>query len=222
MGRETLPPKTSNEELLSQYDEIMNAGARTDGGESLSCEGNIAHECVQESVNEVYDILGTGRDDWVMIGGIPTQLLFLHEMPGDDDELMRRFGRRTTNDFDIITTSPGEIRSEFRDAGYGEGEKRLDADIFGTGFMAEANRVIENGRYIDVEGYGIDAEIRVPTATDFLYTKVHDDYSRESEGTSMDAEALLESDRFAFDNQRLRSLLGGNQEAWEYLEELEY
>ncbi len=222
MSHEVLPPTTSNDELFSQYHDIMDSGVEADGGENISCEGNISHGCVQESINDVHDILGTERDDWTMIGGISTQLLFLHELGEGADEIMRYFGRRTTNDFDILTTSPSQIHSIFRESGYGEDGQRLNADVFGTGFMDEAEDVIDNSRYVDIDGYDMAAEVRVPSPTDLLYTKVHDDYSRTSRGTSSDAEAMLESDMFVVNDERLRSLLGGNDEAWRRLEEMGY
>ncbi len=211
MAEEFLNPTTSNEELMERYRENKNQGINTDGG---FCEGNISYECVQDSLLEATELLD-GRSDYVFLGGVPTQVV-VASVHGESDYMMREFGDRTTSDLDVLSNNPAEVKRELRP--YDEGEL-LDLDVVDPSvFNGNAEEVISSAMEVNPESYNIGTEVRVPGVTDQIYTKIHDEPSRQKAGTSHDARILKRE--FGYDNQRMRHLLGGNEEAWSYLERL--
>ncbi|MFB6241438.1 MAG: hypothetical protein ABEJ36_01385 [Candidatus Nanosalina sp.] len=224
MDDEILEPETSNEELIDEMFGVYEEEVQTDGGthQAVSCAGNISHACVRESLNQVSDAL-EGREDYVLVGGIPTQMEVLRRKGDDSPLLMEYFGRRYTNDLDILTTDPSGVRRDILQSGYDESEL-LDIDPIGTGLIDGTDDIIDNGELRSYSAYEtastpLEAELRVPSDTDLLYTKVHDQESRESEGTSTDAEIIAESGIFEIDPVELHQHVNGNSEAQDYLEQ---
>jgi len=216
--REILNPKTSNDELVA---DMLDAFEDVEKNGGSSCSGNLSHECVQDTVNMVGDVY-EGWDDYTLIGGIPLQLKVLRETGETSGVLMREFGSRTTNDIDILTNDAQRYQSEFRDSEYSE-KGHLNLDFVNPsslpGLNAYAEEMIENSETVHVEGLNIDAEVRVPTDTDLFYTKIHDDYSRQSTGTRHDAEYMATSNVLDIDSERLAELTSGNEDAQDYLQE---
>lgn len=217
----------SSQEMLN----ILNEQVETDGGtgtvagsySDYECAGNTSYECVRRSVNEISEILGDEREDWTAIGGLVPQLEGLNRVGEDTAPFMKAFGDRTTNDFDILTTSPGELRQEFRRADYNENGNRLEIDYVGPSAIPEAEEIIERSHYETFTGYSdpeIDATIRLPEDTDLFYTKILSKDLWESPGTSRDAEYMVTSGNYEIDRGRLNQLVGGNAETWDYIEEL--
>lgn len=225
MTDEILEPETSNEDIV---DTMMDnyRPLETDGGSTLSgCAGNIATECVRQSLNEVSRAL-QGREDYVLVGGIPTQVEYVRRRGHESPQVMDNFGRRKTNDLDILAINPREIKGQIRESGYEE-SNRLTIDAIGPGLFENSEDIIDSGELHSYEAYGsadvpLDAELRVPQDTDLLYTKAHDRVSRESMGTSSDAQVIATSGVFDIEDGRMDYLTAGNAEAQTYLEELGY
>lgn len=221
MGEELLDPETSNDDLLAAYQQVETDGGYGSGG----CAGNIASECVRESLNRVSDAL-QGREDYVLVGGIPTQIEYVRREGHESPRVMDNFGPRITNDLDILTTNPSQIRHQIRNSGYEEGEL-LDIDAIGPGLIDGTEEIVESGEIHSYSAYEkadvpLDADLRVPQDTEMLFTKVHDQPSRESDGTSTDAEIIATSGVFDIDSRRMDQLTVGNDEARRYLEQLGY
>lgn len=207
---EVLDPTTSNKELLNVFESI-------EDNENEYCEGNVSHECVQDTVNMIGDLY-EGREDFALVGGIPLQLKVLNHSQAGPEVLMREFGSRRTNDLDIMTTDIQEMRSIYRDSDY-TGENHLDLDFVRPSlFPGEGENIIENAEKVHVEGYDIDARVRMPTDTDLFYTKVHDEYSRRSTGTRHDAEYMATSPIMDIDGEELHKMVSGQSEAQDFVE----
>jgi hypothetical protein len=225
MTEEILEPETSNEELLDSMFENYRR-VETDGGlNSGECAGNIAHDCVRESLNELSDAL-EGREDYVLIGGLPTQMEVLRRRGDDSPMLMEYFGMRYTNDLDILTTDPSGVKRDIEQSGYDESQL-MDIDTVGPGLIDGTDDILEGGETRSYEAYEtsetpLDADLRVPNDTDLFYTKIHDEPSRRSKGTSTDAEVIATSGVFDIDDARLQRYVNGDPEAQDYLEELGY
>lgn len=220
MVNEILEPETSNEELLEVF--AQNKSVQTDGGihQTGKCAGNISYACVRMSINQISEAL-EGRNDYVLVGGIPPQMEVLKRRGDDSPLLMEYFGSRYTSDLDILTTDPVGIRQDIEGSGY-DRSKLLDIDTIDEGLIGETEDIIDGGELRDYSAYEgeetpLKAEIRVPTDTDLLYTKIHDQGSRNSEGTSTDAEIIAESEIFDIDQVQLRQRINGNHEAQDYL-----
>jgi hypothetical protein len=221
MGEELLDPETSNEDLLEAYRQVETDGGYSSGG----CSGNIASECVRGSLNQVSDAL-EGREDCVLIGGIPTQIEYVRREGHESPQVMDKFGRRTTNDLDILTMNPSQVKHQIIDSGY-DGDSLLKIDTVGPGLIDNAEEIVESGELHSYSAYEnfeapLEADLRVPQDTDLLFTKVHDQPSRESNGTSTDAEIIATSGVFDIDGIRMDELTAGNSEARRYLEQLGY
>lgn len=207
---EVLDPKTSNEDLMEIFNEVEDTS-------NVYCEGNVSHECVQDTVNMIGDLF-KGREDYTLVGGIPLQLKVLNHSDSGSEHLMREFGSRRTNDLDILTTNAQELQAIYRDSDYGE-QDHLDLDFVDPSlFPGEGENIIENAETEHVQGYDIDAEVRLPTDTDLFYTKVHDEPSRESTGTRHDAEYMATSQIMDIDGQELYRMISGQSEAQDYVE----
>jgi len=223
MVHEIQKPETSNQEIL---DAMMNnyQDLETDGGSTVSnCSGNIASECVRESLNKVSDAL-EGFNDYVLVGGIPTQMEYVRRKGHESPQIMDNFGRRMTNDLDILTTDTSEVKKRIRESDYHEGEK-LKIDTIGTDLFNNTREIISSGQIHHYSAYDsaeitLNANLRVPQDTELLYTKVHDQTSRGSIGTRSDAKLIAESGEFDIENERMRYLAAGNEEAQNYLEQL--
>lgn len=218
---EILAPETSNEELFDVLHDI-----KTDGGRSSShSAGNIADPFVRKSLNAVGEAL-EGREDWSLIGGIPAQTEVVRRLGYDSPRVMQYFGRRVTNDLDILTTDTVGVKNEILSAGYDESEL-LDIDTIGSGLIDHTEDIIENSEAHRYAAYAdadvpLNTVVRVPSDTDLFYSKIHDQASRESSGTSSDAEIIATSGLFDIEDERLDYLLAGNPGAQEYAEELGY
>jgi len=207
---EVLDPTTSNEELINAFNEIEDADNRR-------CEGNVSHECVQDTVNMVGDLYGE-REDFTLVGGIPLQLKVLNHEEAGPEVLMREFGSRRTNDLDVMTTNVQELSSIYRNSEYSQRD-HLDLDFVNPSlFPGEGENIITNAENVRVQGYEIDADVRMPTDTDLFYTKVHDEYSRQSMGTRHDAEYMATSPIMDIDAEKLHDMVAGKTEAQDYIE----
>lgn len=213
MVEELLSPKTSNEDLLNKYQEI-----ETDGGKYQFCEGNISHDCVQDSINQLAEIY-QDTDEWVLAGGIPIQLMYLQEKGESSETLMREFGNRNTSDIDVITTNPGEMKKRLNHSNY-DSDELLDIDIIDQSLISETEDIVKNAERQRIQGYGIDAELRMPEPADLLYTKIHDSYHKESQGTRHDVNVMVDGGAIPIDENRLYELAKNNSEATNNIKEL--
>jgi hypothetical protein len=208
----------SSQELLDQHQE----NAIPDGG-VRSCKGNISNECVRESLNEISDVLG-GREDYVAVGGIPVQMEIVRRKDESNSDLMSEFGNRITDDLDILTTSPGELKNEVRESNY-DSDRLLTIDVFDDKVIDEVEEIVERGSersynaYMDEET-SLDADLRLPDDTDLFYTKIHDDYIEESDGTNHDASFMGSSGYFIINQERLEDYTRGNPEAKNRIQKL--
>jgi hypothetical protein len=218
---EFLDVETSNPGIEDMLDNLEKAkeGVRDQPGD---CAGNISYACVRESLNQLSDAL-EGREDYALIGGIPTQMEVLRRKGEDSPRVMNLFGNRYTSDLDILTTDPNEVRNQIDDSAYDE-SNLLDIDIIGPDLIDNSEDIIRDAETQTYSAYTeastpLDAELRVPNDTDLLYTKIHDQASRQSNGTSSDAETVANSGIFDINIPRLYKLTNGNPEAQTYLDD---
>jgi hypothetical protein len=200
-----LPPETSNEELMRVYLQDVLSEDTVQG-----CSGNLADKCVKESVDDTARILD-GRQDSALIGGLPAQIKAV-EREGYETA-WSLFSHRTTNDLDILSMNPSEVRKMFRSSNYSE--ENLDIDVIGAGLFDDsqvAENIVNQSKSIRLEDIGEDSAIRLPQDTHLLYTKLHDGYGRYSRGTRYDAWRMMDSDVFHIDYNQLERLLDGNPE----------
>lgn len=207
---EVLDPTTSNEDLMDKFNEV-------NGTSDKYCEGNVSHECVQDTVNMIGDLY-EDREDYTLVGGIPLQLKVLNHPQSSPEVLMREFGSRRTNDLDILSNNSQELQAIYRESEYSDQES-LDLDFVDPSlFPGEGENIIENSEDVHVHGYDIDAEVRLPSDTHLFYTKVHDKPSRESTGTRHDAEYMATSNIMDIDGKELHRMISGQTEAQDYVE----
>ncbi|MFB6209440.1 MAG: hypothetical protein ABEJ56_04885 [Candidatus Nanohaloarchaea archaeon] len=206
-AREILPPETSNEDLVRKFLEEEMTDYTGNG-----CKGNLADDCVQRSLREAAEIL-EGRTDSTLVGGLPAQLKTVDRE--GFETAWNLFSNRTTNDLDILSLNPREINALFRDERYSEGN--LQIDTIDTGLFDDRNigqKIVEESETVNIQNPSI-GEVRIPSDTHLLYTKLHDGYARHSRGTRYDAWRMLDNSHFDVNESQLRELLEGTSKGME-------
>lgn len=213
--------QTSNPEVENMLDVFSNDVKKESYSNfSNGCKGNISYECVRKSLNQVSDALN-GRSDYVLIGGIPTQMEVVRRKGDDSPLLMNYFGPRITDDLDILTKDSNGIENDIYDSGYDESEL-LKIDTIDEGLINYTEEIINAGNekyYSAFEDSDnpLNAELRVPGDTDLMYTKVHNSDSRNKDGTRKDAKVIAESGMFDVEFSKLNEMLNGKPDAKDYL-----